>query len=332
MYPNTNLQPGQSGPEVKKLQDFLVSKGLMTPEQVATGPGIYGPKTTAAVKKFQEQSGVDNTTGPGYWGPRTISAASGAGASRGAGDSGSQPYSDEEYNAALNEHPIIKESIAKGNTAEALSYAASTGDFSGLVNQFGQPFSLEDQQAALKQAEEDNKLYFDALKAKETADTEASLAQKQADFQNFLLTSGEKFAEDKTAADQTAANRGVLFSGGRVQKEKNLQKSYEADQAYKQASLGRDISSTARDYQYKYGNDAAKGLSQYYKLGANTYNPNVATGGVGSSGLSSIYKPSQYDFQGTQNVAQKTAAQQRAAGLLWNKGNKLLATGYNNQY
>lgn len=329
MYPNTNLQPGQTGPEVKKLQDFLVSKGLMTPQEVATGPGIYGPRTTAAVKKFQEQNGVDNTTGPGFWGPRTISAASGAGASKGAGD---QPYSDEEYNAALNEHPIIKASVAKGNTAEDLAYAAQTGDFSGLVNQFGQPFSLEDQQAALKQAEEDNKLYYEALQSKETADTEAALAQKQADFQNYLLTSQQNFEADKATADQSAADRGVLFSGGRVQKEKNLQRSYEQDQAYKLGNISRDIASTARDFQYKYGKDATKGLSQYYKLGGNTYNANVAQGGVGSTGLSKVYNPSEYDYQGTQNVARKAEAQKRAAGYLWNKGNKLLATGYSNQY
>lgn len=329
MYPNTNLQPGQTGNEVKKLQDFLVSKGLMTPQQVATGPGIYGPQTTAAVKKFQEQNGVDNTTGPGIWGPRTISAASGAGASKGAGD---QPYTDEEYSAALNEHPIIKASVAKGNTAEDLAYAAQTGDFSGLVNQFGQPFSLEDQQAALKQAEEDTKLYYDALKQKEKADTEASLAQKQADYQNYLLTSRQNFEADKATADQSAADRGVLFSGMRKQKEQSLQKQYEQDQASKLRAYTSDIGQTARDYQYKFGNEAAKGLSQYYKLGGNVYNPNVATGGVSSSGLSDVYKPSAYTFQGTQNVAQKAAAQQRAAGLLWNKGNKLLATGYQNKY
>jgi peptidoglycan hydrolase-like protein with peptidoglycan-binding domain len=326
MYPNTNLQPGQTGAEVKKLQDFLVSKGLMTAQQVATGPGIYGPQTTAAVKKFQQQAGVDNTSGPGYWGPKTISAASGA------GNANSQPYTDEEYNNALNEHPIIKASVAKGNNAEDLAYAAETGDFSGLVNQFGQPFSLEDQQKALKQAEEDNALYFDALKQKETTDAENSLAQKQADYQNYLLQSGQNFEADKATADQSAANKGVLFSGGRVQKEKNLKKGYEQDQAYKQASLGRDISNTAQNFQYKYGNNAANGLSQYYKLGQNTFNPNVATGGVGSGSLSNVYNPNQYDYQGTQNVARKTEAQKRAAGYLWNKGNKLLATGYNNQY
>ena len=302
--------------EIKQLQDKLVREGYMSQAEVDTGYGIFGPRTTAALNSAESGK-------PPKYSP--ISSASGS-------TGGDQPYSDEEYNAALNAHPIIKASVAKGNTPEDLSYAASTGDFSGLVNQFGQPFSLEDQQAALKQAEDDNKLYYDALKADETATAERALAQKQADYQNYLLTSGQNFEADKSTADQSAANQGVLFSGGRVQKEKNLQRSYEQDQAYKQENLGRDIASTAQDYQYKYGNDAAKGLNQYYKLGGNTYNANVAQGGVGTGGLSKVYNPNKFDFQGTQNVAQKTAAQQRAAGLLWNKGNKLLATGYNNQY
>lgn len=365
MYPTTNLQPGQRGPEVEKLQKFLLSEGLLTQAQINTGPGIYGPATTQAVKYWQEINDVDNTTGPGYWGPRSIAAASGkpsSGASNflnqstvdaanKAGEAASkitgipytkgtvesfsgglQPYSDEEYMIALEENPIIKEYISKGNTAESLAYAAETGDLSGLVNQFGQPFSLEEQQTALKQAEDDSKLYYDALQSKDTADAEAALAEKKANYQDYLLSSGQNFQEDKTQLDQNAANRGVLFSGGRVQREKNLARAYEQDQDSKLDSLSRDIGNTARDYQYKYGNEAANGLSQYYNLGGNTYNPNVARNGVSSNALSSVYNPNKYNYQGTVNTEKKTAANQRAAGLLWNKGNKLLATGVGNQY
>ena len=72
--PIVNLQPGAQGPQVKQLQDYLVSIGLLTPAQVATGPGIYGPATTAAVSQLQQRLGVDNSTGIGFWGPRTIAA------------------------------------------------------------------------------------------------------------------------------------------------------------------------------------------------------------------------------------------------------------------
>jgi hypothetical protein len=301
--------------EIKQLQDKLVAQGYMSQAEVDTGYGILGPKTTAALNN------AEAGRPPKYAPPGNVN-----------NQSGDQPYSDEEYNSALNAHPIIQASVAQGNTSEDLAYAAETGDFSGLLNQFGQPFSLEDQQEALAQAEEDNNLYYEALKSKETADTEAALAAKQAAYQDYLLTSGQNFQEDKGTLDQTAANSGVLFSGGRKQKESNLQRGYEQEQATKLRNLTADIGQTARDYQYAYGNDATKGLSSYFKAGGNVYNPNVATGGVSSGGLSSIYKPNAYNYQGTRNVEKKAAAQKRAAGLLWNKGNKLLSTSYNNQY
>ena len=72
--PQTNLQPGATGDEVKKLQDFLVKEGLMTQAQVNTGYGTYGPQTTAAVKALQEKYGLDAGANAGYFGPQTRSA------------------------------------------------------------------------------------------------------------------------------------------------------------------------------------------------------------------------------------------------------------------
>lgn len=74
MYPTVNLEPGSTGADVQKLQNYLVSQGYMTQAEVNTGPGIYGPRTTAAVRALQSKLGVDNSTGPGYWGPRTLAA------------------------------------------------------------------------------------------------------------------------------------------------------------------------------------------------------------------------------------------------------------------
>lgn len=80
--PTVALAPGSTDTNsVKQLQDFLVSQGYMTQAQVNTGYGTYGPQTTAAVKKWQEDHGVDNSTGPGYWGPRTIAAYTSSGPS-----------------------------------------------------------------------------------------------------------------------------------------------------------------------------------------------------------------------------------------------------------
>lgn len=296
---------------VKKIQDTLVQLGYMTQDEVNTGYGIYGPKTTAAMNKYVANGGKPMTAAP-----KTDS---------------NQPYTDQQYTDALNNHPIIKQYTQKGNTAEDLAYAAESGDLSKIVNQFGQPFSLQEQQDALAQAEKDTAAFYAAQKEKDTADVTAAMADKQRAYQESLVAGGEKFAADKTTLDQNAANQGVLFSGSRAQKEQQLQTAYERDQASKLAHLSSDIGSTARDYQYKYGNDSAGGLSSMYQAGSNVYNPKVATGGVSSGSLSSIYNPGAYNFQGTDLAERKAAANKRAAGLLANRGNKLLSTGYNTQ-
>lgn len=239
---------------------------------------------------------------------------------------------DAQYAEAAANNPVIAELAQGGSTIEEIIEALSTGNLAGIVDFNGQPFSAQAQQEALAEATEANKLYYEALQTKETADAEALMAQDQADYQDYLISSGQSFETDKMKADQQAAQSGVLFSGSRVQKEKNLARAYSQDQSYVRGKIARNIGSTARDFQYDYGNEAAQGLSQYYNLGGNIYNPNVARGGVSSSGLSSVYQPSKFQFGGRRKAEQSAAAQTRAAGLLWNRGNKLLRTGYKNQY
>lgn len=239
---------------------------------------------------------------------------------------------DKKYAEAAAKNPAIATLAKGGSSLDEIINGLSTGDLSGIVDWQGQPFSIADQQAALTKANEDTKLFYEAQKAKDTADAEATLAKKQADYQDYLIQSGQNFQADKTKSDQQAADSGVLFSGSRVQREKNLARAYEQDQATKLRNTANDIGSTARDFQYKYGDEAAGGLSKSYNLGSNTFNPNVATGGVSSGSLASVYNPNKYNFQGTENTARAANANTRAAGYLWNKGNKLLSTGYTNKF
>ncbi|KFE63558.1 N-acetylmuramoyl-L-alanine amidase [Hyalangium minutum] len=69
--PPAGLSKGDSGPQVKQLQDALVKLKYMTAAQVATGPGTFGPKTEAAVKKFQADHKLPTT---GYYGDLTHAA------------------------------------------------------------------------------------------------------------------------------------------------------------------------------------------------------------------------------------------------------------------
>jgi peptidoglycan hydrolase-like protein with peptidoglycan-binding domain len=72
--PQVDLRRGAEGPEVKQLQDALVRLGHMTAEQVATGPGTFGPKTEAALKAFQASRGI---TVDGVYGPQSRQAGTG---------------------------------------------------------------------------------------------------------------------------------------------------------------------------------------------------------------------------------------------------------------
>lgn len=74
MVPTTSLQPGAQGADVANLQNYLVQMGYLTPDQVASGPGNYGPQTTAAVAKMQSDLGIQAGSGAGFYGPKTQSA------------------------------------------------------------------------------------------------------------------------------------------------------------------------------------------------------------------------------------------------------------------
>jgi len=51
--PTAFLERGERGSQVKKLQNALVKLKYMTRAEVNTGPGVFGPRTEAALKKFQ---------------------------------------------------------------------------------------------------------------------------------------------------------------------------------------------------------------------------------------------------------------------------------------
>ena len=69
--PIQTLKPGDKGEAVKQLQNWLVSQGYLTQAQMNTGPGIYGPKTKAAIAAYQAANGIDTKGYPGYYGPIT---------------------------------------------------------------------------------------------------------------------------------------------------------------------------------------------------------------------------------------------------------------------
>lgn len=69
--PTANLKKGARGAQVRKLQNMLVRLGFMTQAQMNTGPGIFGDKTDAALKRFQRSA---NLTDDGIFGKDTRKA------------------------------------------------------------------------------------------------------------------------------------------------------------------------------------------------------------------------------------------------------------------
>lgn len=356
MYPTSTLTPGTRSDEVRKLQEFLIKQNISIP---AGATGYYGDQTKAAVAEWQKRNGVQAGADAGYWGPKSVAVASNPTVNNNsvvnntpvvkAPDDPSNMYRTDVANTlntnykpapptaeekqtlaeATASHPTLAPLVKRYGTYEE-ALAAHGGDATQMTDQYGQPFSQADQTQAMNDAGLALDPYYAAATQKDTADTESRLASDTQAYNDYTKTAATNFQADKTAQDQTAATNGVLFSGGRVQKLNNLKNTYDVEGASKLAALTNKIGQTANDYQYAYGNENAGKLSRYYTAGSNTYNPNVATGGVVSSGLSSIYNPSAFNFQGTNINAAKAAKQARAAGLLWNKANKL--TGANTTY
>ncbi len=317
--------------EIKNLQVELNKRGANIPVD-----GILGPNTISAMNDFTKT--VSAPTAPGQMTPADIMDLQLSLNERGANlkvDGVLGPKTTEAMNrsvaTSLATNPNVSRMLGQ-NSTESIVNAYMTGDWTGVADITGKPFSSDLQQQAVKQAEKALAPAFRAQVSQETAGVEDSLAGQQANYGQFLKNEADSFQEDKTALDQNAADQGVLFSGSRVQKENNLQKKYEDRQAYQQGVMERSIGGTARDFQYRYGDDAAKNLSSYYNTRGNQYNPNVARGGVSSGSLASIYDPRRFNFQGTAVTANKAATQTRAASLLANRANKLTSTGYQNQF
>ncbi len=226
---------------------------------------------------------------------------------------------------ALSSNPDIQ-TYGAGNDPTSILNAYMSGDWSGVVSLSGKPFTDEQQAAAVAQAETALAPAYKAQETKDRADTEANLNNTQENFNDSQRSDARSFTEDKKTLDQNAADQGVLFSGARVQKMNDLRNTYADREAIARRNAGENISSTARGYQYAYGNDAAKNLSSLYTLpGASGFSP--TTGAVSRGGIASAYDPSKYNFQGTAPVTQKTNVQTRAASLLANRANKLSLSG-----
>lgn len=98
------LKRGANGDNVRELQTALVQLGYMTAAHMASGPGIFGPKTHQAVTAFQA---ANRLVADGIVGPKTEAAIN----SRVAAQSGAahQSGADDRCNATLTGRPALRE-------------------------------------------------------------------------------------------------------------------------------------------------------------------------------------------------------------------------------
>lgn len=68
------LQRGMTGPAVRQLQQKLVAAGFMPLADLRSGPGVYGPRTEAAVRRLQAAVGLPES---GVAAPSTMAALNG---------------------------------------------------------------------------------------------------------------------------------------------------------------------------------------------------------------------------------------------------------------
>lgn len=108
------LRKGNRGDAVERLQGVLVRLGYMTAGQKATGPGIFGRRTHAAVTAFQAAQRI---TVDGIVGAQTIARLA---AALGAKESGGGPGPEGTRDAAaLTGRPALREGM-EGVTVKAL--------------------------------------------------------------------------------------------------------------------------------------------------------------------------------------------------------------------
>lgn len=319
----------------------LTVDGIMGPETTAamnkyaqstTGTPHTQPivdtdgETTAQIKALQTQlnQGGANLTVDGVMGPQTLSAM------------------NDAATKSIASNPAAA-TITTNNTPAAILNAYQTGDWSGVTDASGQPFSTAAQQAAITTATSQLAPGFQAQQAKDTADTEATLQADQNTESNFLQGQRTAFNADKENLDTNSADNGVLFAGSRVKANNLLGQQYALADKAEQQPIAASAAATARNYQSQYGtiNASNPTLSQYYRLpGGNSYNVNAAQNGAtpsSSNSLSAYYNPSTYNpsqpnYAGTTGASNSAAIQSNAAGLLANQANKISTTGYQNQF
>lgn len=310
-----NLQQGSRGQEVQQLQEYLKALGLYT----GNVDGIFGPRTDAAVRAFQDQQNINVD---GIVGQIT----------QGKMDS-------FQKSSAIMSNPSVQQALAGDSlAANIMSRLQNSGDsradvMNNVVTTFtGQPISEEEMSQLFQ--EEYDKLggYFEAMQDMEKSALESQLGLGKREYERYLENAQSQFGQDKDTADTRAAQQGILFSTGREEGLRNLENTYKSNEEAMRDRLSTNMSDSLRDYQYNWGGKGMNRLADQYQLGTQNYDAFTPRGVVSSGGIKSIYNPKKYDFEGTKRNERKSIADMYAQRRAANRSNSMGMYGYNNQF
>ena len=235
--PTGNLSPGMTGEAVRQLQQYLVSKGYMTQAEMDSGPGVYGPKTSAAVMKLQAALGVDNSSGPGYYGPKTIAAISG-------GNSTTPQSSVSDVEKYVNS--VVDAVVASGKTINP--------------NLTAEDLAAIDPATFLQQAENSIAPEY----AGKFAEVKDSLIRTLSNLGYDLNLKKQSIQREAAAAMDTGeeelAGRGLTFSGKRLKFTQDLNDETARSLAAEDVATGRNVQEAISSAEGKIGTEQVRNL------------------------------------------------------------------------
>lgn len=329
-----NLGPGSHGQDVSTLQNWLMHNGYLSAADIATGPGIYGPKTTAAVAAWQAANGIDTGGNPGYFGPH------------------SHAFLQQNPTGGMNAQgqPITGGPGVNGNNGPAGAGGAGTGTGTGTggtIGTAGGPQSTGNPQldsilSSLQRLLDSNKAAIppglqitpeltqqfltwahqsvdpqtQQLIGSEIANINASLKNMQTDYESkkgeIVQDFGTKLADEQN----TAGANGTAFSGLRNLTEENMANSTNRSLASLAADTAGSMGAGMRAAGANVGAANAGGINMPSLTGASVGIEGGSRGSVnGGNSLDFGYNPSLYTA-GTIPSNQNTAVNNLAGNYL----------------
>lgn len=300
------LKRGMSGnPEIAQIQQKLKQMGYYQ----GNADGIYGPLTESAVKQFQQMAGIKVD---GIVGPQT----------RGALNGGQQPV-NQAQNAGNQPVTPGNQPVNQGNDPTTSGGQLNPDELKDqMVAYLGREISQDEWDKIYNSYYENLAPEYKEYQDYDKSSLENQLGLQQRNFDRYTEGSANNFLQDKNENDVSSAQRGVLFSSSRQNDLNNLQNSYKSDLQAKQDSYETNMKNQLMDYQRTWGTGQMSPLSNYFKMGGQSYDAFTPGGKTQQTGLSSFYNPSSLKLSGTRNQERTTTSAIKAANYFKNMMNQ----------